>query len=42
MTQQKNKQPNWKMGRRPKYTFLQRKRIHGQQAYETMLNISSY
>ena len=32
--QQKNKQPNWKMGRRPKQTFLQRKHTHGQQAHK--------
>ena len=28
--QQKTKQPNWKMGRRPKQTFLQRKYTDGQ------------
>ena len=26
----KNKQPNWKMGRRPKQTFLKRKHSDGQ------------
>ena len=31
--QQKNKQPNWKIGRRPKQTFLQRY-TDGQQAHE--------
>ena len=33
------KQPNWKMGRRPQQTFLQRRRMDGQQAHEKMHNI---
>ena len=28
--QQKNKQPDWKMGQRPKQTFLQRRHTDGQ------------
>ena len=39
---QKNKQPNQKMGRRPKWTFLQRRQTDGQQAHEKMLNIRNY
>ena len=39
---QKNKQPNQKMGGRPKLTFLQRRHIDGQEAYEKMLNITNY
>ena len=39
---QKIKQLNRKMGRRPKYTFLQRKHTDGQQAKEKMLNITNY
>ena len=38
----KNKQPNQKMGRRPKQTFLQRRCKNGQQAHEKMLNINNY
>ena len=38
----KNKQPNQKMGRRPKQTFLQRRYTKGQQAHEKMLNITDY
>ena len=38
----KNKQPNPKMGRRPKQTFLQRKYTDGQQTFEKMLNITNY
>ena len=37
-----NKQPNQKMDRRPKYTFLQGKHIDGQHAHENILNIASY
>ena len=40
--QQKTKQPNWKIGRRPKQTFLQRKYTDGQQAHEKMLDTSNY
>ena len=38
----KNKQPNQKMGRRPKQTFLQRRHTDGQQTHEKMLNITNY
>ena len=38
----KNKQPNQKMGGRPKYTFLQRRYTNGQQTHEKMLNITNY
>ena len=34
---QKNKQPNQKMGIRPKQIFLQRKNKHGQKVNEKML-----
>ena len=37
---QKNKQPNPKMGRRPKQTFLQRRYTDCQQTHERMLNIT--
>ena len=37
----KNKQPNQKMGRGPKETFLQR-HTDGQEAHEKMLNIANY
>ena len=39
---QKNKQPNQKMDRRPKQTFLQRRHTDGQKAHENMLNITNY
>ena len=39
---QKNKQPNQKMGRRPKQTFLQRRHTNGQKTHEKMLNIINY
>ena len=39
---QKNKQPNQKMVRRPKQTFLLRRHTDGQQAHEMMLEIASY
>ena len=35
-------QPNPKMGRRPKQTFLQRRHTDGQQAHEKMLYIANY
>ena len=38
----KNKQPNQKMGRIPKQTFLQRRHTDGQKAHEKMLNIANY
>ena len=37
-----NKQPNRKMGRRTKQTFLQRRQADGQQAHEKMLNTANY
>ena len=40
--QQKNKQPNGKMDRRTKQTFLQRRHTDGQQAHENMLIITNY
>ena len=36
------KQPNQKMSRRSKQTFLQRRHTNGQEAYEKMLNICNY
>ena len=39
---QKNKQPNPKMGRRLKYTFLQRRYTDCQQTHERMLNITNH
>ena len=42
MTQyQKYKQPDRKMGRRPRQTFFQRKQTDGQQAYGKLLNITN-
>ena len=38
----KSKQPNPKMGRRPKSTFLQRRHTDGQEAHEKLLNITNY
>ena len=38
----KNKQPNQKMGRRPKQTFLQRRYTDGKEAHEKLLNITNY
>ena len=35
------KQPNQKMGRRPKQTYLQRRHTDGQQAHDKMLNITN-
>ena len=40
--QQKNKQPERKMGRKLKQIFLQRRYMDDQQAYEKMLNIANY
>ena len=37
---QKNKQPNQKVGKRPKQTFLQRRHTDGQQTHEKMHNIT--
>ena len=39
---QKNKQPNQKVGKRPKQTFLQRRHTGDLQTYEKMLNIAHY
>ena len=39
---QKNKQPNQKVGKRPKQTFLQRRHTDDQQTHEKMLNITHY
>ena len=38
----KNKQPNPKIGRRPKKTFLQRRYTDCQQTHERMLNITNH
>jgi len=40
--QNSNKQPNQKMGRRPKQTFLQRRHTEDQQAHEKMLITANY
>ena len=37
-----NKQPNQKLGRRLKYTFLQRRHTDDQEAHENMFNIHNY
>ena len=39
---QKNKQPNQKVGRRPKQTFLQTRHTDSQQTHEKMLNVAHY
>ena len=39
---QKNKQPNQKVEKRPKQTFLQRRHTDGQHTHEKMLNITQY
>ena len=39
---QENKQPNQKVGKRPKQTFLQRRHTDGKQTQEKMLNIAHY
>ena len=39
---QKNKQPNQKVGKRAKQTFLQRRHTDGYQTHEKMLNIVHY
>ena len=38
----KTKQPDLKMGRRPEYTFFQRRHTDGQQAHEKVLNIVNH
>ena len=42
LNNKKNKQPNRKMGRKPKYTFLQRRHTDSQYEHEKMLNIANY
>ena len=37
-----NKQPNQKMGRSPKQTFLQRRHTDGKEAHEKLLTITNY
>ena len=39
---QKSKQPNQKVGKGPKETFLQRRHTDGKQAHEKMFNITHY
>ena len=41
-TTQQQKQPNRKMGRRSKETFLPRRQTDGQETHEKMLNITNY
>ena len=36
------KQPNQKIGRTPKQTFLQRRHTDGERAHEKMLNFARY
>ena len=38
----KSKQPNQKMGGRPKQMFLQRRHIDGKETHEQMLSITKY
>ena len=42
LNKKKNKPSNQKMGRRPQYTFLQRKHTDEHQAHDKMLNITNY
>ena len=39
---QKNKQPNQKVGKRPKQTFLKRRHRDGLQTHEKMLKAARY
>ena len=39
---QKSKQPNQKVGRKPKQTFLQSRYTNGQQTHEKMYNTARY
>ena len=39
---QKNKQPNQKVGKRPKQTFPHRRHTNGTQTHEKMLNTAHY
>ena len=41
-TQYQIKQPNHKVGKRPKQTFLQRRHTDGKEAYEKMLKSVNY
>ena len=42
LSKSNNETTQWKMGRRPKHTFLQIRSKDGQQAHEKMLNIANY
>ena len=42
MTLKSTKQPNPKMGRRPKQTCIQRRHTDGQEVHEKMFNITNY
>ena len=42
LNSKKSKQPNRKMGRRPKQTSLQRRHTGGQQAHEKVFTITNY
>ena len=42
LNSKKIKEPNLKMGRRPKQIFLQRRYMDGQQAHTKMLNMANY
>ena len=42
LNNKKKKQPNQKMGRRSKYTSVQRRHIDSQKAREKLLNIANY
>ena len=37
-----NKQPNRKLGRRPKWTFFQRRHTNGHEAHEKTFTIANY
>ena len=37
-----NKQPNQKLGRRPKWTFFQRRHTNGHEAHEKMFTTANY
>ena len=39
---QKNEQPNQKMGKRPKCTFLQRRLTDAKKTHEKLLNMTHY
>ena len=42
MTLKSTKQPNPKMGRRPKQTCIQRRHTDGQEVHEKMFNTTNY